>query len=307
MRLDIHITEIYPDITRSQAKRLVEDGHVKVDGKIVSKPSQNLKGGEELVVDVPPPTGIDVIPQNIKLEILYEDKDLVVVNKPSDMVVHPGAGNKEGTLVNALLYHCKDLSGIGGELRPGIVHRLDKGTSGVMVVAKNDLAHANLSDQFKNRTIEKKYYAIVYGKVPKDEGTISIAIGRHPTDRKKMSTKTKHGRASTTHFKVLKRFGTELTFVDIKLATGRTHQIRVHFSHLGHPLIGDEVYGGMKAIKRLKDKKLIEIVKPFSRPALHAYKLAFTHPKTGKRMEFSAPIPKDMNELLESFNELYKI
>jgi 23S rRNA pseudouridine1911/1915/1917 synthase len=219
------------------------------------------------------------------------------------MVVHPAAGNLNGTLVNALLYHCKDLSGIGGELRPGIVHRLDKGTSGVMIAAKNDYAHQNLSDQFKSRSVEKRYYALLFGKLPKESGVINVPIGRHVSNRKKMSTKTSRGRMAETYYTVIDRTGAELTFVDIRLATGRTHQIRVHFSHIGHPLIGDDLYGG-KAIKLLKNSKLIEIVKVLSRPFLHAYRLVINHPRTGKKMSFAAKLPADLLEVLDGIHKI---
>lgn len=299
MRLDIFISKNFPGITRSQAKRLIEEGGVSIDAQTCLKPHHNVKGDENIFLKRRPSIALDAAPQDIPLDILYEDKDLIVINKPAGMVVHPAAGNKEGTLVNALLYHCKDLSGIGGVERPGIVHRLDKGTSGVMVVAKNDAAHTNLSAQFKDRTVEKRYYALLYGRLPDDSGVISAPIGRHVSDRKKMSVKTRHGRIAETVFKVIRRFGAELTMVDIRLNTGRTHQIRVHFSHLGHPLVGDDLYGGTKTIKRLKNSKLQDFIKLFSRPALHAYRLSFDHPITGKRMEFAAQMPPDLEVLLD--------
>lgn len=295
MRLDIYISRHYPRITRSQAKRLVENGNVKVGGVVFIKVSHEVKEGADVKIDFPPLVVPLAKPEKIPLEILYEDSDIIVVNKPAGMVVHPAAGNPSGTLVNALLYHCRDLSGIGGCLRPGIVHRLDKGTSGVIVAAKNDSAHLNLSNQFKARMVEKKYYALLYGRLPKDEGVILAPIGRHVSDRKKMSTKTKKGRIAETGFKVIKHFGDELTFVDIKLKTGRTHQIRVHFSHLGHPLVGDKLYGGGKTAKRL----------PFSRPFLHSYKLSFDHPRTGKRIEFTSEMPADMANLLKKLNHFH--
>lgn len=299
MRLDVFISKKFPDITRSQAKRLIGEGGVSIDAQICLKSHHNVKGDEDIVLKRRPSITLDAAPQDIPLDILYEDKDLIVINKPAGMVVHPAAGNKEGTLVNALLYHCRDLSGIGGVERPGIVHRLDKGTSGVMVVAKNDAAHTNLSAQFKDRTVEKRYYALLYGRLPDDNGIISAPIGRHVSDRKKMSVKTRRGRTAETVFKVIKRLAIDLTLVDIKLNTGRTHQIRVHFSHLGHPLVGDDLYGGSKTIKRLKNNKLQDIVKLFPRPALHAYRLSFEHPATKKRMEFAASVPPDLENLLK--------
>lgn len=287
MRLDVYITNIRPQMTRSQAKRLIENGYVSVEGIVCKKPSRAVKGDVKVSLEVMPAKPCHVQAENIPLEILYEDEDIAVVNKPAGMVTHPAGGNYSGTLVNALLYHCKGLSGIGGELRPGIVHRLDKGTSGVMVVAKNDFAHANLSAQFKARTVEKRYYALVHGKVPKEEGIIDLPIGRHISNRKKMSVKTRKGRIAETRYKVIKRFGESATFLDIRLMTGRTHQIRVHFSHIGHPLVGDDVYGRAKALK-------------FSRPALHAYKIVFEHPRSEERMEFNSPIPPDIEQLLNN-------
>ena len=292
MRLDLHITKHHPEITRSRGKKLIEDGCVFVSGEICRKVSKDIAETADVSVNIPPPVSIAVAPEDIPLDILYEDRDIIVINKPAGLVVHPGAGNQKGTLVGALLHHCKALSGIGGALRPGIVHRLDKGTSGAMVVAKNDNAHTNLSAQFKARSVEKRYYALVYGMLPKDSDEIKTQIGRHVSNRKKMSTKTRHGRMAETHYKVIKRFGRKLTLVDIKLATGRTHQIRVHMSYLGHPLVGDDLYGG-KATKRLRGG--------VSRPFLHAYKLGFIHPTSGKRTEFKSPLPADLERLL---NEL---
>ncbi len=296
MRLDLYINQTYPAITRSQAKRLIEAGCVTVGGVACRKPSYNLKKDDVVETNIPPPTPSLAEAEDIPLDVIFEDKDIIVINKPAGLVVHPAAGNEKGTLVNALLHHCKDLSGIGGEARPGIVHRLDKGTSGVMVVAKNDAAHAALSAQFKARGVEKRYVALVYGKVPKDEGTINIAIGRHATDRKRMSTKTRHGRTAETHYKVARRFGNDLTYVDIRLGTGRTHQIRVHFAHLGHPLVGDELYGGR--LPPLKKGGIWDILKGLSRPFLHAYRLGFRHPVSGEMVQFEAPLPGDLQGLL---------
>jgi len=302
-RLDICVSLALTELTRSRAKQLIESGNVRLSGKTVTKASHVVKAGEDLDITIPPPEQTTLEAEDIDLEILYQDKDIAVVNKPAHMVVHPGAGNKTGTLVHALLHHCKDLSGIGGELRPGIVHRLDKGTSGVMVVAKNDQTHANLSAQFKARNVEKHYIALVYGKVAREKGTITTPIGRHVSDRKKMSTKTNRGRIAETHYAVKERIGNDLTLVDIRLGTGRTHQIRVHFSHLGHPLVGDDLYGG-KAIKRLKNNELYGIINILSRPFLHAYRISFHHPRTGKRIEFTAPPPSDLTSLLDELRKV---
>jgi len=331
VRLDTYIAQHHPGITRSRAKRLIEGGNVRVNGAVFIKAAHDIKASDRIEINIPPPTPLETAPENIPLKILYEDKDIIVVNKPAYMVVHPAAGNKCGTLVNALLHHCRDLSGIGGVERPGIVHRLDKGTSGIIVVAKNDNAHKNLSDQFKARSVKKRYCALVFGKVPNESGKILTPIGRHPTDRKKMSVKTRHGRIAETDYDVTKRYGNDLTLVDIKLRTGRTHQIRVHFSHMGHPLVGDDLYGG-RAVKRLKasnachfresvnpmspldarfhgddmSKKLYNLIKIFPRPFLHAYKLGFDHPRTGKRMEFSVEMPQDMTSLLKKLDAILR-
>jgi len=299
-RLDMAVAWLFPKISRSAAKRLIEAGNVSLNRDKAEKPSIKVKEGDIISITVPPSRALPLEGEALELDILYEDKDIIVVNKQAGLVVHPGAGVKKGTLVNAILHHCKDLSGIGGVLRPGIVHRLDKGTSGVMVIAKNDAAHLDLSAQFKARQVEKRYLALVYGRLATDSGEIVAPIGRHRVDRKKMSTVTNKGRAALTQYTVKERFGRELTYVDIKLGTGRTHQIRVHFSHLGHPLVGDDLYGG-KAIKRLFNELLLSIVKIFNRPFLHSHKLGFKHPETGKYMEFTAGLPSDMETLL---NEL---
>lgn len=285
-RLDQLATTLCPDLSRSRVRKLVEDGHITVDGKQV-KPSHKVKTGEELVVHIPAAVPVEVAAQAIPLDILYEDGDIIVVNKPAGMVVHPAAGNYEGTLVNALLAHCTDLAGIGGELRPGIVHRLDKGTSGVMVVAKNDEAHRALTAQFRQRTVKKEYRALVMGDPP-DEGRIELAIGRHHRDRKKMSPRTRHGREAVSEFRVLERFG-DAALVAVIIATGRTHQIRVHMAHLGYPVAGDDTYGGGRTASVGKTK--------IPRLMLHAARLSFTHPD-GRVMEFTAEIPDDMNSTL---------
>jgi 23S rRNA pseudouridine1911/1915/1917 synthase len=227
-------------------------------------------------------------PEPIPLLVLYEDPSIIVIDKPAGMVVHPAPGNPSGTLVNALLHHCNDLSGINGALRPGIVHRLDKETSGVMVVAKNDESYRHLTRQFKNRTVEKVYLAIAYGNIKQNEGQIDSAIGRHPDQRKKMSTKTKKGRVALTRWKVLERLG-PFTLLEIHPQTGRTHQIRVHLSSIGHPILGDPLYG---------KKGTVEMMKKMGRQALHAHRLGFTHPRTGERIQFVAPIPEDMSNVL---------
>ncbi|MFI5322611.1 MAG: RluA family pseudouridine synthase, partial [Thermodesulfobacteriota bacterium] len=249
--------------------------------------------GEAVRVTLPEPQPMDAEPEDIPVNIIYEDDYIAVVDKPPGMTVHPGAGVRGGTLVNALLYRCKDLSGIGGTIRPGIVHRLDKDTSGVIVIAKNDLSHNSLVNQFKTRVVRKKYLAIVEGKIKKDSGTFSSKIGRHPVDRKKMSSKSKAGRESVTLWKVVKRFK-DATLVEAEPKTGRTHQIRVHFSENGHPILGDAVYGH----KKKKSSALNAAAKRVGRQALHAWKIGFNHPHTQESVEFTAQLPCDMSDAL---------
>lgn len=295
-RLDVYVVAQNVPLTRSMAKQLIDDELIKVNGK-KTKASYKVHEGDEVSVTIPEPREAKAVPEDIPLNILYEDSDIIVINKAVDMVVHPAPGSPSGTLVNALLAHCKDLSGIGGELKPGIVHRLDKGTSGVMVVAKNDAAHLNLSTQIKDRSVTKIYCALVYG-APKDRGKIDKPIGRSLTDRKKMSTRTKQGRIAYTAWKVLERFGKYLSWLEINLGTGRTHQIRVHMTDLGYPLVGDAQYG-RGGINRLPSGHWREALEGFTRPALHSWKLTLVHPRTHKEVQFVAPIPDDLRMLLE--------
>ncbi|HBA89901.1 MAG TPA: RluA family pseudouridine synthase [Geobacter sp.] len=291
-RLDSFISRSVPEITRSAALRLIETGFATVNGQ-KQKPALKLKGGEGISIIVPPPVPAEPQPEEIPIEVLYEDPEVVVVNKGAGMVVHPGAGNPEGTLVNALLAHCKDLSGIGGELRPGIVHRIDKDTSGTLVVAKSDRAHNALAEQFKEHTIKRVYLALVYGSPKEDKGRIESIIGRHPTDRKKMSGKARHGKEAVTHWRVLARYP-GITLIRLKLETGRTHQIRVHMSEAGHPLVADEVYGGGGRLSGVQDPVLKQMIKSMGRQALHAKTLGFLHPVSGKYLEFDTELPPDM-------------
>ena len=276
-------------LTRSQIHKLIEDGYVEVN-KEVPKPSHKIKTDDRILISLPPPKKPEVKPENIPLNIVYEDQDLIVVNKARGMVVHPAVGNYSRTLVNALLYHCQDLSGIGGVLRPGIVHRLDKDTSGLLVAAKNDFAHQALARQFKAKKIFKQYLALVHGVIRQECGAIEAKVGRHPKHRKKMAvignfeTKVK-GREALTHFKVLERFK-NYTLVEITLKTGRTHQIRVHLTSIGHSIVGDPTYG-----HRREEFKV-------SGQLLHAGKLGFVHPRSGKYLEFEQEIPKDMKEIV---------
>ncbi|WP_243369669.1 RluA family pseudouridine synthase [Geotalea sp. SG265] len=295
-RLDTFIARNVETLTRAAVQRLVESGMVTVDG-VPPKPSLKLKGGERVTVVVPPPVEAAPVPEDIPLEILYEDRDLIVVNKAAGMVVHPGAGSSSGTLVNALLGHCTDLSGIGGELRPGIVHRIDKDTSGILVVAKNDAAHLALSEQFREHSIKRIYYAIVYGSLKGDTGRLESVIGRHPTDRKRMSGKARHGKHAVTHWRVIGRYP-GMCLIRLRLETGRTHQIRVHLSEAGYPLVGDEVYGGGARLASVKDPVLRRLIKELGRQALHAKTLGFIHPSTKEYLEFDTELPRDMASII---------
>ena len=296
-RLDQFLSETNLNLSRSQAKRLIEKKFILLN-KGPTKPSAHVKAGDIISGNLPKPESLSLKPEPIPLSILYEDSSIIVIDKPSGMVVHPAYGNPSGTLVNALLYHCKDLAGINGVLRPGIVHRLDKDTSGVMVVAKDDQAYHQLTKQFKNRTVEKVYLAIAYGRFGQDEGSIDSAIGRHPSERKRMSTKTKKGRPAITLWKVIERFD-GFTLLEILPRTGRTHQIRVHLSSMGHPLLGDPLYGRKGRLGAIHDSVLRECLKKMNRQALHAQRLEFNHPRTGERIQFVSPIPQDTRDVLE--------
>lgn len=296
LRLDAFVVSRIAEISRSQIKKLIEDGFVLVNGAR-QKPAKAVLSGDKVSVEVPPPKEAAAIPQNISLDVIYEDRDIIVVNKPAGMVVHPAAGHPDGTLVNALLAHCKDLSGIGGELKAGIVHRLDCGTSGCIIAAKNDTAHRSLSAQFKARTVQKIYLALVYGSMRTISGKFDAPIGRSTGDRKKMSGRTKKGRVAHTEWKVIKTLH-GLSWLEIKLGTGRMHQIRVHFSEAGHPLVGDPVYGGNRRARELPEGEIKEAVRNFSRPALHAWKLEVDNPRTAKRMRFVAELSDDIKNLL---------
>jgi 23S rRNA pseudouridine1911/1915/1917 synthase len=294
-RLDLLVASRIPDCSRSVAANLIRNGKIKVQGD-AKKPGYRTKTGDEICGHIPLPEPVLFKPEPIPIDILYEDDDIIVVNKPPGLVVHPAPGHYSGTLVNALLYHCPDLEGIGGEIRPGIVHRLDKDTSGVLVVAKNGRAHHNLALQFKLRRVKKEYLALVHGKMESDSGTILLPIGRHPVDRKKMSTRSRKSRVAETIWQVKEKFD-KATLVELNLKTGRTHQIRVHFAAINHPIVGDPVYGGRKAGKKVEYGKDLFI--SVSRQMLHARRLGFTHPVTQKTLSFEAPIPPDIENVLK--------
>lgn len=289
MRLDAYLTNIvnrWP--SRAFVQKMIDNGGVTKCGKVL-KSGYKVLGGDLITVVWQEPQALDVVSEDIDLDILYEDSDLIVVNKPRGMVVHPAAGNFHGTLVNALLHHCHDLSGIGGVIRPGIVHRIDKDTSGVLVVAKNDFTHLGLASQLKNHDMKRIYIALVYGNPP-ESGRVEGAIGRHPVDRKKMAIVTVGGKPAATNYRVLEYFN-GFALMELSLETGRTHQIRVHMTSIGYPLVGDPLYG----VKKSKIK--------FSGQALHAAVLGFVHPRTGEYLEFTAPLPNEMKEILHSLRQ----
>jgi 23S rRNA pseudouridine1911/1915/1917 synthase len=294
-RLDIFLAQCGADISRSHVKNVIEEGDVLINGK-VPKVSQHLKEGDVIILTQRPPIEATALPQEMPLNIVYEDEAIIVINKPAGMVVHPAPGNPDKTLVNALLFHCHDLSGIGGILRPGIVHRLDKDTSGLIVAAKSDDAHRSLSAQFEKHDVHKKYLALVWGDVKGNSGEIVLPVGRHTNNRKKMSTKSKHGKGALTLWKVRERFGVA-TLLDVEIKTGRTHQIRVHLSDRGYPVVGDTVYGNSAKINTVKDPLLKAKIKEFNRQALHAAQLSFIHPQKGERVVFTADMPQDLADL----------
>ena len=288
-RLDAFLASSLDGLTRSQATRLIESGEVAVDGRAVSK-SYKLAGGEDIAVTLPEPEPVEAVPQDIPLDVVYEDADVIVVNKPSGMVVHPAPGHPDGTLVNALLYHCAGtLSGIGGALRPGIVHRIDRDTSGLIIAAKNDAAHQYLSAQLADHTLARTYECIVVGKLREDRGTVNAPIARHPTDRKRMAV-VAGGREAVTHWEVIARYP-GYTHVRCRLETGRTHQIRVHMAYIGHPILGDTVYGAKKEVPGLTGQ------------CLHAVGLRFLHPRTHEVVELFCPLPEEFTRMLQKIRK----
>lgn len=285
-RIDKFITEsLEEDVSRTQIQQWIKEGHLTVNGGQV-KPNYKLAEGDRMQLTIPEPEALDLAPEAIPLNVVYEDSDVIVVNKPRGLVVHPAPGHYSGTLVNALLYHCHDLSGINGVMRPGIVHRIDKDTSGLLMAAKNDLAHVSLAAQLKEHSVNRKYIAVVHGNVAHEHGTIDAPIGRDPKDRKLYTVTESNSKQAVTHFVVLERFG-DYTLMELKLETGRTHQIRVHMKFIGHPLVGDPAYGPSRSRDIAMEGQ-----------ALHAAVLGFVHPRTGEHLQFEAELPEDMTKLL---------
>lgn len=290
IRIDRYLAEQCPDLSRSYIQKLVKDGAVFVNNRQI-KANYKVQPQDQVILTIPDMQVPDILPENIPLDILYEDQWLLVVNKPKDMVVHPSAGHMEGTLVNAVMAHCgKHLSGINGVLRPGIVHRIDKDTTGALLICKDDTVHRDLAEQLKVHSIKRRYRAIVQGNLKEDQGTVDAPVGRHPTDRKKMAVNYKNGKEAVTHYQVLERFG-NATYIECRLETGRTHQIRVHMASLGHPLLGDTIYGSSKNPYHLQGQ------------ALHAMILGFVHPITREYLEFQAPLPEYFIKLLDKLRK----
>ncbi len=299
-RLDVVVASVMSDCSRSYAAKLIVEGHIHVQGEN-KKPGYKVKAGEKIKAQVPAPTSAIFEPEPIEIDILFEDEHLIVINKRAGIVVHPAPGHYSGTLVNALLHHCPDIGTISGEIRPGIVHRLDKDTSGTLVIAKSSIIHEALSKQFKSRTIKKEYLALVHGEMAFDSGSINLSIGRHPVHRKRMSTKSNKGREAETLWEVRERFK-NATFVKIHLKTGRTHQIRVHCAAINHPVIGDRVYGTKKVESNLLNK--VDLKEKVKRQMLHAWRLKIFHPALQKEMSFESPIPQDMKECIKTLQGL---
>lgn len=289
-RLDVYINEFVAELTRSHIQKLIKSENVRVNDQIITKPAFKISPDDEIILDLPPAVELQIEAQNIPLDILYEDEDVLVVNKPKGMVVHPAAGHFNDTLVNAILYYCKNqLSGINGVLRPGIIHRIDKDTTGSLIICKNDISHTFIAKQLKEHSLGRIYKAIVIGNVKEEEGTINAPIGRHHTERKKMAV-VQNGKEAITHYKVLERFP-GYTFMQFQLETGRTHQIRVHMAHIGHPLLGDEIYGGKNSLFKTEGQ------------TLHAEKISFIHPQSKERIAVEAPLPEYFQKILNKLRE----
>lgn len=288
VRLDKYLAETQEDLSRSYIQQLIDEKRILVNEK-AAKSSLKIKNGDTVSIDLPEAKALEAVPEEMILDVVYEDHDVIVINKPKGMVVHPGVGNPNGTLVNGLLYHCKDLSGINGVLRPGIVHRIDKDTTGLLVACKNDRSHESLAQQLQDKTASRKYIALVHGTIPHEFGTIDAPIGRDEKDRQKMAVTAKNSRHAITHFKVLKRYK-DMTLVECRLETGRTHQIRVHMQYIGFPIVGDPKYSIRKTLNT-------------NGQMLHAFELSFIHPVTEQWMTFNAPLPKEFEEILGSLEE----
>ncbi|MHB8771434.1 MAG: RluA family pseudouridine synthase [Syntrophales bacterium] len=301
LRLDLFLSGKPLGLSRAQVQRAVDEERVWVNDR-PAKAGRKVKAAESVAIAVPAAQPSGALAEAIPLAILYEDEALLVIDKPAGMVVHPAAGHPAGTLVNALLHHCRDLSGIGGVLRPGIVHRLDKDTSGLIVAAKSDAAHRGLAGQFKRHEVAKTYQALVYGDPRIEGGRIEAAVGRHPTDRKRMSTRSRRGREAVSLWRVRERFGCA-ALLEVTIETGRTHQIRVHLTELGHPVVGDRVYGGAGRVRGVGDAECRARMKAQARQALHAWRLGFTHPLTGEPLRFTSPLPADMADLCQFLRE----
>ncbi len=302
-RLDTFLVENLPELSRSQVQKLITSKQVLIDGT-PTKASYKLKGGEQIQVELPDPEPVEAVPEAIPLTILYEDSHLIVVDKAAGMVVHPAAGHARGTLVNALLHHCDDLAGVGGELRPGIVHRIDKDTSGVLVATKNDQAHQYLAAQFKAHSVTRRYLALIWGELKSRSGTIDQAIGRHQQQRKKMSSHTRQGKRAVTHWQLRQNYSADrLALVECQLETGRTHQIRVHFAEANLPLLGDPLYGGRQHLQNMADNELRQLVAELPGQALHAQTLGFIHPQSGEYMEFSSRPPAAFMAIIDYLHQ----
>jgi 23S rRNA pseudouridine1911/1915/1917 synthase len=314
MRLDRFLAQSLPDLSRSRLQSLIAQGAVSTDGETIGDADKAVKQGEEYCIRVPPPLPAEPAAQHIPLKIVYEDSDLIVVDKPAGLVVHPASGNPDGTLVNALLAHCSDLAGVGGVARPGIVHRLDKDTSGVLVAAKNETAMLGLSKQFSAHSVERTYHAVVWGVPRKNEDVIEGNIGRNPFDRKKMAVLRNGGKRAVTRYRIMERYGAAdrpfASLIECRLETGRTHQIRVHLAHIGHPVVGDAVYGRRRSPPRPRnadEKEAYEAAFGFPRQALHAGLLGFNHPITAEHLCFESPWPPDFNSLIKALREITAI
>jgi len=300
-RVDRYLADAIPRLSRARILDLFEDECITVNG-LQWRPSRRVKGGEQIVVSVPPIIS-KIEPAPMEFRVLYEDAELAVIDKPAGVIVHPGAGTSGPTLVNGLLHRYPELTGVGDPDRPGIVHRLDKDTSGLIVVAKTDEAHRSLSDQFKAHSVDKVYYALVFGNPKQDEGEIEAAVGRHPVDRKRMSVYSRRGKDALSYWKVLERYG-PLAFVELRIKTGRTHQIRVHMNSIGHPVLGDNIYGNsVKRVQGIQDTRLRSQIRSMKRQALHAGRISFLHPATGRQVTFEAPLPEDIGSLRRFLNE----